>query len=123
MSPMLGQPGLSVVNAAYRPKFASASGWRRMNHSTSFRAAGSPIVFCIAVASLVLALRARSMAFFTAARSPESRKVSALGGGTSLDPIDLGFVDLAFADLAFVDLGFVAASCFACPACLTAASR
>src|ERR1700682_3307308 len=72
MSPMLGQPGLSVMNAAYRPKFASASGWRRMNHSTSFRAAGSPIVFCIAVASFVLALRARSIASLTAARSPES---------------------------------------------------
>ena len=65
------------MNAAYRLKFASASGWRRMNHSTSFRAAGSPIVFCTAVASLVLALRARSIASLTAARSAESGEASA----------------------------------------------
>src|ERR1700692_4605843 len=112
MSPMLGQPGLSAMNAAYRLKFVSASGWRRMNHSTSFRAAGSPIVFWMAVASLVLALRARSIAFLTAARSPESGEASALactlGGARSLDD---------------VDLGFVAAACFGCPAFLTAASR
>ena len=94
------------MNAAYRLKFASASGWRRMNHSTSFRAAGSPIVFCMAVASLVLALRARSIAFFTAVRSAESGEVSALG--TSPDR---------------VELRCAATTCFACPAFLSATLR
>src|ERR1700676_2674899 len=61
-----------------------------MNHSTSFRATGSPIVFCTAVASLVLALRARSIASFTAARSPESGgAASALEDGASLDLVDM----------------------------------
>src|ERR1700743_3978346 len=89
MSLLLGQPGLSAMNAAYRLKFVSASGWRKMNHSTSFRAAGSLIVFCTAVASLVLALRTRSMAFLTAARSPESGEASSLGDGASPDRADL----------------------------------
>src|SRR5690349_15208329 len=50
-----------------------------MNHSASFRAAGSLIAFSAAVASDVLALRARSIALLTAARSPESGGVSAIG--------------------------------------------
>ena len=54
-----------------------------MNHSTSFWAAGSPIDFSTAVASLVLALRARSIACLTAARSPVSGAAVACGGDSS----------------------------------------
>ena len=43
-----------------------------MYHSTSFCAAGSAILFLMSVASWVFALRARSMASFTSARSPVS---------------------------------------------------
>ena len=49
-----------------------------MYHSTSFCAAGSAILFLMSVASWVFALRARSMASFTSARSPVS-------GATALD--------------------------------------
>src|SRR5258708_5290156 len=69
---MLGQSRLADMKAAYRLKFADVSEWRRMNHSTSFCAARSVILFSISVASLVLPLRARPMASLTAARSPES---------------------------------------------------
>src|SRR5207247_8923414 len=85
----LGQCGLSATKAAKRLKFASPSGWRRMNHSTSFWAAGSPIVFPIAVASPVLDLRTRSIACLTAARSPDSGVGVAAGADVSVDFADL----------------------------------
>src|SRR2546429_3400805 len=82
---MLGQCGLSAMKAAKRLKFASPSGWRRMNHSTSLWAAGSPMVFPMAVASPVLPLRTRSIACLTAARSPDSGAAVAAGAGASVD--------------------------------------
>src|SRR3979409_1090205 len=77
---MLGQPRLLAMNAAYRLKFAWASGCRRINHSTSFWAAGSPIVLLMAAASRDSALRAKSIAFLTAARSPGGGAAAAAGG-------------------------------------------
>ena len=59
-----------------------------MNHSTSFRAAGSAIPFRVAVASSVFALRARPMASFTSARSPVSGGAASLGGDASFDRFD-----------------------------------
>src|SRR5438552_5451274 len=52
-----------------------------MNHSTSFCAAGSAILFLMSVASSAFASRARSMASFTSARSPVSGAMASLGAG------------------------------------------
>ena len=56
-----------------------------MNHSTSFCAAGSAILFLMSVASSVFALRARSIASFTSARSPVSGAMASLGAGKAFD--------------------------------------
>jgi hypothetical protein len=62
----------------------------------------------MAVASVVFALRARSIAFFTAARSPESGEASALADGAATGR---------------ADSRSSAATCFACPAFSCAALR
>src|SRR3954471_11216599 len=65
-----------------------------MYHSTSFCAAGSAILSRVVVASSVLALRARSIASLTSARSPVSAGFASLAG-LSFDRFDSDF-DLDF---------------------------
>ena len=65
-------------------KPASPLGWRRISHSTTFWGTGSSIDFLMAVASLVLPLRTRSIACWTAARSPDSGAAATVGAGASI---------------------------------------
>ena len=74
-----GQLGLSQ-KAARRSKPPSFSSLRRIAHSTSLRASGSPMVFWTVVASLVLPRRARSIACLTSAISAAG-VAAAFGGG------------------------------------------
>ena len=93
------------MNARKRTKRASVSGWRSMNHSTSFCAAGSAIVFAVSLASVVLPLRARSMTFLTMARSPVSgaTATASLGAGEAFDGFALRCAEACLTCRAFLD--------------------
>ena len=58
-----------------------------MNHSMGFCSAGSAILVRVAVASSVLALRARSIASVTSAISPVSGVAGSLRGAASFDAL------------------------------------
>ena len=74
-----------------------------MYHSTSFCAAGSVILFLMSVASWVFALRARSMASFTSARSPVSGATASLGAGEAFDRFALRCAEACLACRFFPD--------------------
>src|SRR4051794_866182 len=78
-----------------------------MYHSTSFCAAGSAILLLMSVASWVFALRARSMASFTSARSPVSGATvsltASLGAGEAFDGFALRCAEACLACRFFSD--------------------
>src|SRR3954452_20732953 len=102
-----------------------------MYHSTSFCAAGSAIRLLMSVASWVFALRARSIASFTSARSPVSGATASLtvsltvslGAGEAFDGFALRCAEACLASRFFPDAAprwerasfaacdFLAASC------------